>query len=123
MSSAHEAYCGEKRWENVEDDKHCRIKEQLQQNARPNKVNLKANYYLKKEIVKLAVLSLTFDFRLYFVKFTNGTRANVKKMPKNIPPIRPAKFACHGNVLIPKRLAAINNNFINAKYGFLSCFQ
>lgn len=40
MSSAHEAYCGEKRWENVEDDKHCRIKEQLQKNARPNKVNL-----------------------------------------------------------------------------------
>lgn len=49
MSSAHEAYRGEKRWENVEDDKHCRIKEQLQQNARPNKVNLKANYYLKKK--------------------------------------------------------------------------
>lgn len=65
----------------------------------------------------------TFDFRLYFVMFTNGTSANVSPIPKKMPPIRPAKFCCQGKVLMPNRHAAINRSFIRARYGFLSCFQ
>lgn len=67
---------------------------------------------------------LTLDFRLYLnLKLTYGTKANVKTIPKIMPPMRPAKFCCHGNVLIPKRQAAISNNLMSAKYGFFNCFQ
>ena len=60
-------------------------------------------------------MKLTFDFRLYLVILTNGTKANVNPIPKKIPPIRPAKFCCQGKVLIPKRHAAINKSLIRAK--------
>lgn len=66
---------------------------------------------------------LTLDLRLYFVILTNGTKANVNPIPKKIPPIKPAKFCCHGKVLIPNRQAAIRRSLIKARYGFLSCFQ
>lgn len=109
-----EAQRREKGRKNVKDYKHRRIKYQLQQDARPNQVYLEGEFQALK-FRNFCRFSLTLDLRLYLVILTNGTKANVNPIPKTIPPMRPAKFCCHGNVLIPNKQAPINKSFIKAR--------
>lgn len=106
----------EQRRKHIKDDKHRSIKQQLQKHTRPNEINLGGDL---KELFGISGANLnaqlTLDLRLYFIILTNGTNANVKPIPKKIPPIKPTKFCCHGRVLIPNRHAAIKRSFIKAR--------
>lgn len=65
----------------------------------------------------------TLEFLAYLDTLRNGTNVMVNTPPPSMPPNKPTKCCCQGNVPMANTHIAINANFISAIYGRFSCFQ